>query len=479
MRSYARVIATLLLVSQSILNSIVYIEAATPDSVQQASRPNIVYVLADDLGWGDVGWHGSEIPTPNLDKLASSGARLENFYVQQVCTPTRAALMTGRYPIRHGLQCGVIRPWAQYGLPLEEQTLPGVLKTSGYATAIIGKWHLGHFQRDYLPTNRGFDLQYGHYNGAIDYNLHTRDGGLDWHRNDKASKEEGYSTHLLANEAVKFLQGKAGKQPFFLYVPFNAVHAPHQVPEIYLQRFNHFEGERRIYAGMLTAMDEAIGKIVEAIENAGQRNNTLIVFSSDNGGPQPGKVTSNGKFRAGKATNYEGGVRVAACVSWPGKIPEHSVVNEPLHAVDWYPTIINLAQAKVQQRLPLDGLDAWPAIAQNQPSPHKEILISATPYSGAIRVGKWKLVIDGDRSTAGFDGEAVAVREHPNHELFDLDIDPSETQNLAESNPAILSDLLSRWKKYQTEALPPKSKPRPQGFTSPAVWGEPDGASIR
>ena len=232
--------------------------------------PNIVILLADDLGWKDVGWHGSEIPTPNLDRLANAGAQLDYFYVQPVCSPTRAALMTGRYPIRHGLQVGVIRPWAQHGLPLEELTLAQGLKDAGYATAIVGKWHLGHFREEYLPTRRGFDHQYGHYNGAIDYFDHTRDGGFDWHRDDQVCRDKGYSTHLLADEAVRIVQQHAGRKPFFLYVPFNAVHSPHQVPRKYLEGFDHLKGDRRSYAGMLTAMDEAIGRIIDAIDEAGR-----------------------------------------------------------------------------------------------------------------------------------------------------------------------------------------------------------------
>src|SRR6266567_3746720 len=194
--------------------------------VFSAERPNIVFLLADDLGWSDVGFHGSEIKTPNIDKLAAAGARLEAFYVQPVCSPTRAALMTGRYPMRHGLQVGVVRPWAQYGLPLEERTLPQALQEAGYFTAICGKWHLGHFQRAYLPTNRGFSHQYGHYNGALDYFTHLRDGGFDWHRDDRACRDEGYSTHLLAREALRLVREHDGKKPLFLYVPFNAPHAP-------------------------------------------------------------------------------------------------------------------------------------------------------------------------------------------------------------------------------------------------------------
>lgn len=203
-------------------------EPATADAPASAKRPNIVIILADDQGWADVGFHGSEIKTPELDRLAASGARLEQFYVQPVCSPTRAALMTGRYPMRYGLQVGVVRPWAQYGLPLEERTLAQALAEAGYETAICGKWHLGHFRRDYLPTRRGFDHQYGHYNGALDYFTHQRDGGHDWHRDDQACYDQGYSTFLLADEAVRLIRRHDTAKPLFLYVPFNAVHSPHQ-----------------------------------------------------------------------------------------------------------------------------------------------------------------------------------------------------------------------------------------------------------
>ena len=230
---------------------IVSVCVVLPQSAQAAEKPNVLVILADDLGWGDVGFHASEIETPNLDKLASSGARLEQFYVQPVCSPTRAALLTGRYPMRHGLQVGVVRPWAQYGLPLEERTLAQALKEAGYETAICGKWHLGHFHRDYLPTRRGFDHQYGLYNGMIDYFKHDRDGGHDWHRDDKACYDQGYSTLLLADEAIRLIRQHGKAKPLFLYLPFNAVHAPHQVPSKYIEPYRHLEERRRTYAGMV------------------------------------------------------------------------------------------------------------------------------------------------------------------------------------------------------------------------------------
>src|SRR5437660_200609 len=265
--------------------------AETADAV--AKRPHILFLLADDLGWGDVGYHGSEIKTPNLDQLAAAGARLEQFYVQPVCSPTRAALMTGRYPMRQGLQVGVVRPWAQYGLPLEERPLPQALREVGYETAICGKWHLGHFRPEYLPTRRGFDHQYGHYNGALDYFTHMRDNGFDWHRDDKECRDEGYSTHLNAKEAARIIRGRDKNKPLFLYVPFNAVHAPHQVAESYKAPYANLPEPRQSYAGMVAAMDEAIGQVVAALDDAGMRQNTLIIFSSDNGGAGTGRFTSH------------------------------------------------------------------------------------------------------------------------------------------------------------------------------------------
>jgi arylsulfatase A-like enzyme len=444
------------------------------DVAGAAPRPNVVVILADDLGWADVGWHGDEIKTPHLDRLAAAGARLEQFYVQPVCSPTRAALMTGRYPMRHGLQVGVVRPWAQYGLPLDERTLPQALKEAGYETAICGKWHLGHFQPAYLPTRRGFDHQYGHYNGALDYFTHIRDGGFDWHRDDRASRDEGYSTHLLAREAARVIAEHDPAHPLFLYVPFNAVHAPHQVPESYKAPYAKLPEPRRTYAGMLSAMDEAVGQIVAAVERKGMRPNTLFIFSSDNGGPAPGRVTSNGPLRASKATLYEGGVRVPACATWDGHIQPGSVVNAPLHMVDWYPTLLGLAGASLAQTLPLDGRDAWPAITQGAASPHDAILLNATPNSGAIRAGDWKLVLNGSgpRDDDG-EGAAKGATQDPDAvELFNLAADPYEKNNLAQANPAKVKELRARYDRLAREAVPPKARPKPAGFQSPRVWGE-------
>ena len=443
-----------------------------------ADQPNIVFLLADDLGYTDVGFHGSEIKTPHIDRLAAGGAKLEAFYVQPVCSPTRAALMTGRYPMRHGLQVGVVRPWAQYGLPLEERTLAQALSEAGYFTAICGKWHLGHFQRAYLPTSRGFAHQYGHYNGALDYFTHVRDGGFDWHRNDKVNRDEGYTTTLLGDEAVNLIEKHDAAKPLFLYVPFNAPHSPLQAPPEYLDRYAHIgDSQRRKYAAMVSCVDDQVGRIAAALEMKGLAKNTLIVFSSDNGGPLNLGAT-NGQLRAGKGTLYEGGVRVSAFAHFPGKIKPGMVVSEPLHMVDWYPTLLKLAGAKPPQPLPLDGRDAWPTIAEGRPSPHEDILLNVTPNNGAIRAGNWKLVFGGNRGddpdgnpkpkVKGKKAKAAAA----SIELFDLASDPYEKTNLAEQQPAKAAELRDRLEAYAKQAVPPKATPRAADFVVPPVWGE-------
>jgi arylsulfatase A-like enzyme len=435
-----------------------------------APKPHIVFLLADDLGSADVGWRGGDIRTPHLDKLARAGATLEQFYVQPLCSPTRAALLTGRYPMRLGLQVGVVRPWAKYGMPLEERTLPQALREAGYETAIVGKWHLGSFDPAYLPTRRGFDHQYGHFFGAIDYFTHLRDGKHDWYRDDKEIREEGYSTHLIAREAVRLIRDRDKSKPLFLYVAFNAVHAPLQAPDKYKEPYAYLKEPRRTYAGMLAAMDEAVGQVTAAIDDAGMRTNTLFFFSSDNGGPRPGTVTSNGTLRAGKSTLYEGGVRVAAFATWDGHIKGGSTVNAALHITDWYPTLLKLAGTSLDQKLPIDGRDAWPAITAGAPSPHDEILLNSAPNKGALRVGDWKLVLNGsatddeaddNRATSPNDSKPPVQRANTEVvELFNLANDPGEKLNLASDQPEKVKELRARYAALARQAVPPKNARR-------------------
>jgi arylsulfatase A-like enzyme len=434
------------------------------DSTIAGQKPDIVVLLADDLGSYDVSWRGSEIKTPHLDQLAASGAKLEQFYVQPVCSPTRAALMTGRYPMRYGLQVGVIRPWAEYGLPLEERLLPQALREAGYTTAMCGKWHLGSHDKTYWPNARGFDHWYGHLFGALDYFTHVRDGKDDWYRDGQPVKEEGYATHLLARDAVNVIKSQPKEKPLFLYVPFNAVHAPHQVPEKYKEPYADFAEPRRTYAGMLAAMDEAIGQILNTLDETGRRKNALIFFSSDNGGPGPGRVTSNGPLRAGKGTLYEGGVRVVACAAWEGRIKPGSTVNAPMHIADLYPTLLNLAGASLKQKLPLDGMDILPCLTEGKPSPREEILLNTTPNNGALRMGDWKLVF---RSNQGGEDAATAAEKKAKKkkravapagvELFNLAEDPFEKHDLSASHPEKLKALRSRYEALAAQAITPKN----------------------
>ncbi|MES2693700.1 MAG: sulfatase-like hydrolase/transferase [Verrucomicrobiota bacterium] len=454
-------------------------------SAPASERPNIVFILSDDQGFNDVGYRNSEIKTPHIDGLAAAGVKLEHFYVQPVCTPTRACLMTGLYPMRLGLQLGVIKPGSRHGLPLNVRTLPQALSEAGYFTALTGKWHLGNGGPEYLPTRRGFAHQYGFYLGMVDYFTHDRDGGLDWHRNDRGLRQEGYATDLIASEAVDIIDRHGGEKPFFLYVAFSAPHTPLQAPESYLAKYAHIpDKKRRTHAAMVTAMDDGIGRIVAALDKKGLRERTLIVFSSDNGGNVP--TASNRPFRDQKGSVYEGGVRVPAIAVWPGKIATGSVVNQPLHMVDWHVTLLKLAQAKADQRVVLDGRDLWPALLGDRKPVHDDILINSAPGSGALRRGNWKLVVNGhlrfkgnapgpNFSWADLLAESGQPREDAKRqqmELFNLEDDPAEARNLAAQHPEILAELTRRYEAYARAAVPLLDGTVVGDGKAPAVWGE-------
>lgn len=443
--------------------------------INAAERPNIVVFLVDDLGFADCGFNGgTDIQTPQIDALAAAGTVLGAHYVQPVCSPTRAALMTGRYAVHTGVYT-IVRPGARWGLPLAERTLASALKDAGYETAITGKWHLGEFQRDYLPTSRGFDHQYGHYFGALDYFTHIRDGKPDWYRNDQPLQESGYTTELLANEAVRLIRSRSGQQPkpLFLYVPFNGVHAPLQVPEKYLSPYQHLTGNRRTYAGMLAAVDAAIGQIVMALRDAEQLENTLIVFSADNGGPNPDTLTRNTPFRAGKGTLYEGGIRSAAFACWPRRIPAGGRTEEPVHVIDWFPTFVEVAGGSSDQPLPLDGRSLLPMLTAGKPSPHDSLLLVQSPVRAAVRAGDWKLLrLAGPASEDGTSaaGETTTPAKNAGKgkaknkaqssttenalQLYNLRQDPGETKNVAANEPGKVAELQTLLDGWMKDAVP-------------------------
>ncbi len=451
-----------------------------------APRPNIVFILSDDQGFADVGYRSAEVRTPHLDRLAREGVRLEHFYVQPVCTPTRAALMTGLYPMRLGLQLGVIKPESRHGLPLSARTLPQALREVGYFTALTGKWHLGNGGPEYLPTARGFDHQHGLYLGMTDYFTHERDGGLDWHRNDRALRQEGYATDLIAAEAVDLIARHGrGPKPLFLYVAFNAPHTPLQATEEWLARFSHLaDKKRRTHVAMVAHLDDAIGRIVAALERHGLRDNTLLVFSSDNGANQG--AGDNTPLRDEKGSVYEGGVRVPAFAHWPGRLPAGTVVTQPLHMVDWHVTLLRLGGARSAPGVALDGRDLWPVLLGDARPIRDDLLINAAPGTGALRRGDWKIVVNGHLKFKGgtpggnfswadllkegkLPPEAASRRQI---ELFNLADDPGETRDLAAAKPEVLRDLTARFEAYARQAVPLVGGDKPADFKAPAVWGE-------
>jgi len=434
-------------------------QAAPPSQRATAPRPNIIYIVADDQGWKDVGFHGSFIKTPNLDALAQGGAKLEQYYGLPMCTPSRAALMTGRYPFRYGLQTLVIPSAGKYGLATDEWLLPQALKAVGYSTAIVGKWHLGHADHKYWPMQRGFDHQYGPLLGEIDYFTHSAHGTRDWFRDERPVKENGYVTRLLGDEAVRLISQRGSQGPFFLYLAFTAPHTPYQVPpEALAQYASVTDPARRSYNAMITAMDAEIGRVVQALEANKLRDNTLIVFQSDNGGPASAKFTGeidmskstippdNGPFRDGKGTLYEGGTRVVALANWPGHIPAGSVVSGPIHTVDMLPTLAGLAGADLGQHKPLDGIDVWATLSEGKPSPRSEMVYNLEPFRAGFRRGDWKLIWKTTLPSSV--------------ELYDLARDPAEKTNVADQNAQVVAEL-----KQRVEVLS-------RGAVAPLIFGE-------
>jgi len=403
--------------------------------------PNIVVIVSDDQGYADSSCydHPKEVSTPGIDRLAGEGVRFTSGYASgYVCAPTRAGLLTGRYQQRFGFYTAGD---SRTGMPVTEITLADVLSKNGYATAIIGKWHVG-IEPEYRPLRRGFDEFYGFLgHGAHDYfKLDITDEYTSIYRNDKPINDTGYLTNNLAREAVSFIERRQ-KRPFFLYLPFNAVHWPLQALGKHIDRFDTGDENRDIYLAMLVCMDEAIGKVLDALKRTGVDEDTLVIFFSDNGGAKK-NFANNGALRDYKQTVYEGGIRVPFIVLWPGKLPGGTVCDEPVISLDVMPTVCAAAGAELPDDRVYDGRDMLPVILGQAKKPLHEALFW---YDGtnqwAVRVGKWKLL-----SRSG------------SLELYDLKSDISEKDSLEEQNPEVVERLQQTFDAWKRQLAPSISK---------------------
>jgi len=421
-------------------------------------RPNILLILADDMGWNDVGYHGSEIQTPRLDALAANGVVLDRFYAQPTCSPTRAALMAGK----SAMSQGVLSPLSKInpaGLPLERRLLPEYLRTAGYQTAMVGKWHLGYRQASYLPTSRGFEHFYGHLTGGIGYWDHVHGGGLDWQRNGKTLREKGYSTHLMASEAVSVIEKRDTHKPLFLYASFNAPHLPNEAPAEAVERYAHIENpRRRLHAAMVTELDSAVGRIVDTLKAQGMLDNTLIWFMSDNGGLNRSSYSDNlvsfasrldkwygedeaplrileflrvnvleggadnSPFRRGKQSVYEGGVRVPSLVYWKGRLKPLST-EQMVTVEDVLPTLLELSGSPEVGGV-LDGVSQWSFFSGGE-APEVSDYVTQAQGDEAFYRYPWKLI----RLSSG------------EQELYNLERDPTEKTDLAANQAELVNEL--------------------------------------
>lgn len=444
--------------------------ACANSSTGQNENPNIVIVLADDLGWGDVGFHGSDIKTPNLDLLAESAIQLNRFYVAPISSPTRAGLLTGRYPNRMGVRHVVIPPWRDYGIEPEEIFLPQELEKADYKhRAIIGKWHLGHSRKKYYPLNKGFSHFYGHLNGAIDYFSLEREGELDWHNDWESSKDKGYSTDLIANHAVNCIKEYSKEDnPFFIYVAFNAPHTPLQAKDEDLKlygfdpskpRFGKGDktgrgnNQQQTFAAMVTCMDRGIGEIIKALKETGEFDNTIFLFFSDNGAD----VGSSGELRGRKFLEFEGGVRAPALLSWPAQLKGGRTINQVTGFVDVMPTLLDILN--IQSKAEFDGLSMLPVLSG------KTEMIDRNFYlgMGAVVSNEWKFIEKGHNENMKMESDM----------LFKIGEDPFERNNLISLHKEKAAELKAFIKPY--DAIEP-SRPLPDygvgrdGFKPPKEW---------
>ncbi|MEM7261702.1 MAG: arylsulfatase [Planctomycetota bacterium] len=451
---------------------VVFLSTSLFADAPQGKRPNIVFILSDDMGWNQPGFNGGNKElTPNIDRFATEGVRLTQFYTHSVCAPTRGAFLTGRYAFRNWMdwrsedfgkpsylkKLGLTLAINDRGVPTrrihaldtEERTVAEALKETGYFTSIVGKWHCGEWLPEHLPMAQGFQHQYGHYAWGIDYfdftiphNAPARFAVYDWHRNQEPLQEEGYATDLFAAEAERVIARQTKGKPFFLYLPFNAVHGPINVVPRYTDKYD-------ARSAALKCFDDAVGRILRAIDRQGLRENTLVVVTTDNGGIFERMSLP---YRGTKNTTFEGGVRVPCIVRWPGHTKAGTTNDGMMFIADFFSTFISLAGGKHEQKLPVDALDMCGMLFEGKKSPRTEIVFEVTGSVRlpTIRSGAYKLM--GDM-------------------LFDIHNDPYETTDIAKAHPEVVAKLSKRLAAVGKERPPLGDKPLLMDPPLPYIYG--------
>jgi arylsulfatase A-like enzyme len=424
--------------------------------VPAAAKPNVLVILADDLGYADIGVHGSrDVATPHIDSLAKNGVRCSSGYVSgPYCSPTRAGLLTGRYQQRFGHEFNpalLAQGGAGQGLASGETTIADRLKAAGYATGLVGKWHLGEEDK-FHPLNRGFGEFFGFLPGSHSYLTSDDQARGPIYRNKQRVAIDGYLTDVLAREAAAFID-RHQKEPFFLYLAFNAVHTPLQAPERLLKKFADVkDADRRTYLAMTAALDEAVGKVLDKLRSAGLEENTLVFFFSDNGGPSGKKFapnrSSNLPLRGGKGDTWEGGIRVPFLVQYKGKLPPGKVYDQPVIQLDIAATALALAGVEAKPEWKLDGVNLLPFLEGKESKPPHEALYWRFGEQMAIRKGDWKLV----RPDFSPDTPFGKVAEKPL--LFNLKEDIGEKTDLAAKHPDRVKELQQQWDKWNATLAP-------------------------
>ena len=460
-------------------------------------RPNIIIMVADDLGGSDVGFHGGEIDTPSLDRLAAEGVELTRFYTTPICSPTRAALMTGRDPMRLGVAYAVIWPWTNAGIHPEEHFMPQSFQAAGYQTAMVGKWHLGHSLQAYHPNERGFDHFFGHLHTEVGYfPPFANQGGKDFQQNGVSIERDGYESYILGDEVSRYIRDREQGKPFFIYMPFIAPHTPLDAPEDLQVKYADLQDTRQparskntdetrkisrlmrqpsarpMYAAVVDGMDQAIGRVLDTLDDEGIADNTIVLFFSDNGGAAYATGgADNVPLRGGKGETWEGGIRVVSVMRWPRQLQGSGTMNQIMSVMDVFPTLAEAAAVEpLNDKFELDGRTMWPAIAAGKRIPREELLFFASevPIRGSFMFtafnDHWKLVQEVQQGLLSAD-----VTNY----LFRIDEDPNEYNNLAAQYPDVVEKLAAEihyWRTLYPVAGTRSELVPPPGWRAPKDW---------